>query len=93
VPASSLVSPSGTPGRAEASSPTTTPAIPTLSATQGSPRGSYVAGAGEGDFSGNFGNNSSSSNADHSDSNANIPPPPSPPSVHTRLQKGIRHPK
>jgi hypothetical protein len=52
-----------------------------------------VAGTGEGDFLGNFGNTSSSSNADHSDSDADIPPPPSPPSVHTRLQKGIRHPK
>jgi hypothetical protein len=48
VSASSLVSPSGVPGRAEASSSTTTSATPTLSATQGSPGGSYVAGAGGG---------------------------------------------
>jgi hypothetical protein len=37
VTASSLVSPSGIQGRAEASSPTTTPATPMLSATQGVP--------------------------------------------------------
>jgi hypothetical protein len=52
-----------------------------------------VAGAGGGDFSGNFENTSSSSNSDHSDFDADIPPPPSPPGVCTRLQKGIRHPK
>ncbi|KAK1629455.1 hypothetical protein QYE76_003770 [Lolium multiflorum] len=67
-----------------------------------SPSGSYVASPGESSGGSSAGGESSENSADsnsNSDSNpdensdAVSPPPPSPPGVRTRLQRGIRNPK
>jgi hypothetical protein len=52
------------------------------------------ASGGENSADENSAKNSADEHSDaSSDGNFVVPPPPSPPGVHTRLQKGIRHPK